>query len=82
MADISESMKQEKFNVILSAFVLISNFVIILSAHYNIIDKTLAYTLFVIQTLLYSFNEFSRAWLIYNNNLHSNLLKKPNSKMR
>ena len=58
-------MNQEKFNVLLSALVLISNVIFFLLAHYNIFNKELAYTLFAIQTILYSINEFSRAWLTY-----------------
>lgn len=38
-------MKQEKFNVLLSAFILISNFAFILLAHYNVMNKELAYIL-------------------------------------
>jgi len=58
-------MNKEKYNIIMSIFILISNFAFILLAHYNIMNKQLAYTLFAIQTLLYSFKEFSRAWLSY-----------------
>jgi len=58
-------MDKEKTDVIMSAFVLISNLIFFFLAHYNIVDKELIYTLFVIQTFLYSFKEFSSAWITY-----------------
>jgi hypothetical protein len=58
-------MNKEKYDVLISIFVLISNFAIFFSAHYGILANDIAYAIFVIQTFLYSFKEFSRAWLIY-----------------